>query len=104
MSSWHANNPVVKSIHEYVLRPKKDGTLGRRVDSQFTYYCPLYVCQACSRYGSGRQVQYRSMMDRTLCMGCWNRLKPVERRQRQLDEIGLLQRKLMRTKHANEHR
>lgn len=89
---------------EYRLRPKKDGTLGRRIDYHSVPYCPLYECVACHVRSGGHRIQYRSMLAKVLCMGCWNRLRPIEKAQDELNELGYLTRKLQRTKHVDEHR
>jgi hypothetical protein len=86
---------------EWRLRPKKDGTPGKRVDTATVQYCPIYECDCCKARSGGHRIQYRSLLARVLCMPCWNRLRVIEREQRALDELGRLQRKLARMKHGN---
>lgn len=93
--------PVESHYVEYRCRMKKNGKVGRLIDAFPVSYCPLYECQACARRGGGRHIQYRSLLMQTLCMACWNRLRPIERDQAAIDELGRLQRKLLRTRYVD---
>jgi hypothetical protein len=55
-------------------------------------YTPLQDCERCQRRSTPKQVQYRADLSLTLCMACWNILRPLSRA---LDEIEAL-RKLCR--------
>lgn len=102
--------PIVRLHAEWDWMPPTKQRRSHRLVYTYREYCPLYVCQRCSRAGSGRQVQYRSgvyaaMGGRSLlCIGCWNQVRPVIRRQEAIDDLMRLQRKLMRTKHVANHR
>lgn len=104
MSRYPVTTPVSTFLVEYRRRPKKNGKPGKLIDAFPVYYCPLYQCDSCPRRGGGHQIQYRSLLGRTLCMACWNRLRVIERDQTAIDELGRLQRKLMRTRHVDQHR
>jgi hypothetical protein len=104
MSRYHpATTPVSTYFMEYRCRLKKNGRPGKLIDAEPVYFCPLYDCQACLKRGGGRHIQYRAMLDKHLCMGCWNRLRVIERAQKAVDELGYLQRKLLRTRYVNQH-
>lgn len=104
MGRYFAMNPLVTHRSEWVPKVKKNGKPGLRMEYLFFPFCPLYECAVCPRRGSARRIQYRSGLGKFLCMSCWNRLRPIERAQRAVDELGYLQRKLLRTRHVNEHR
>lgn len=103
MSRSLAMHPVESCYVEWQPVLRMDGKPGRRLEALVIPFCPLYECIACGRRGGSLHVQYRSMQDRWLCMGCWNRLRPIERAQKAIDELGYLQRKLIRTRHVNQH-
>jgi hypothetical protein len=103
VSYYRATTPVESYYIEYRCRLKKNGKPGKLIDTCPVYFCPLYECAVCGDTGSGRRIQYRSLLDQKLCMGCWNRLRVVERAQKAVDELGYLQRKLLRTKYVDQH-
>lgn len=56
-------------------------------------YTVLVQCQSCGRIGPPKRVQYRSLLDLVLCMGCWNRIRAIKKRR---DEIAALTKELRR--------
>lgn len=86
---------------------RKDGTPGRLIEG-VTHYSPLFVCELCEKLGPKKKIQYRNdcylyeHRDRyrsgtpLLCMGCWNKIRPLVKRIREAQENDKLIRKMKR--------
>lgn len=69
-------------------------------------YTPVVICERCERIGSRRIIRYRSacyMGDGrpedytlTMCMSCWNKYRPVIKREQMLRHLQYLSNKLRR--------
>ncbi len=106
-------------IHEYELRVLKSGKLSKKCYSVWIPYTLINVCEVCGKLGPPRRVTIRndvwgwnrlSNKDYVtepkrgmLCVGCWNRVRPLVYREDKLDEIRSFIKKLERTI-ANERK
>lgn len=92
--------------------PRADGKPGKRTRLCHAWYTPLRACQLCGLLGTPKRVQYRSRCHAitdgraVLCMGCWNRIRPLAALQSAIGELQSLQRKLLREarNHGDIHR
>lgn len=80
----------------YAPRIKKNGKPGALVE-HIAPYSPLYCCDVCGVIGGARNVTCRSDVygwnrtsdadpttsKDTLCMACWNRIRPLVKRERE---------------------
>lgn len=86
----------------YVLVPRKDGKPAKRVKQEYAWYTPLRTCQRCGLTSTPKRVQHRSLCyeftngQADLCMACWNVIRPMSVRSKEIYELGCLQRKLER--------
>lgn len=87
--------------HVSLYRILKSGKVSKSCDYLGGYpYTPLRVCELCSLLSTPKRIQYRwdcfswdmskkewfkSNKDGVLCMSCWNKLKPVMKREREVD-------------------
>lgn len=95
----------VESLHSgfimgYKPRLLKDGRPStKRFDSYFRYYTPLYICEICKKMSTPKHVNYKYRLGYDyLCMSCWNKLRPIEKKQEEVKEVKKLINKLKRTK------
>lgn len=90
---------------EYFRLRRKDGSLGLRTGQRLWRYCVCRQCEHCGRVSSADWVKtwwYRprgcndTAPEPTLCLGCFNKIRPLWRVQREAAEIASLSRKLKR--------
>lgn len=86
----------------------KSGRAGKSGTWQYAWVSPLRWCELCGRFGTARTVrqrddlydgwlmELRKWQPLTLCTGCWNRLRPIFRNLRELDELRVIARRLAR--------
>jgi hypothetical protein len=93
----------------YVRRVLKNGKFGKRFDC--VWYTPLRNCELCEVLGTRKKVHWRTgvygwdtnLNDKpesenarkaVLCMGCWNKVKPIAKAKKEALEIRYLTNKL----------
>lgn len=90
---------------EWYRYPRKDGKPGAWRYRPGPWYTPVLQCDLCGRMGTHRTVQTRwdcrPMNDFrwrvwTLCLGCWNRVRPLWAAYRKIEALRKLARKLRR--------
>lgn len=79
----------------------KGGKVNRCFDG-FSKACPLYECSACGRLGGPQRIQYRSTAS-ILCMGCWNSIRAIYKKEDSVLQCRRLINKLKKVIH-DEHK
>lgn len=106
---------TVQYHFEYGFRPLKSGKMGKRYEClAVRRFCPLERCEKCNRIGSPAWVRrwwmrpYEREIDSpepVLCMGCMNRLRPMWRAARTVEEnfrlINRIKREITRVNSTN---
>lgn len=97
---------------EWDLIPLKNGKPGRRVHSVPVYYTPINCCDVCGTLVPPKKVcdrsgvwgwnfdgpkDYKSKSKSMLCMGCWNKIRPLHKKAIEVDELRTLINRLNRT-------
>lgn len=114
MSSPHIryrfNRSTIQLASYWEPSLRKDGKPGRLIQHAH-WYTPLRTCGRCGKVGVPKKVQYRSLCHQggssgMLCMGCWNVIRPIVKKQVDSNfirwAIGKIQREAR--KHGNEKR
>jgi len=69
----------------------------RFFDTTYTEATPLFQCDFCKKISTPKKVQYKYTLEFSyLCCGCWNKLRVIEKKQNQIEEIMKITRKLRR--------
>jgi hypothetical protein len=91
---------------------KKNGKPGLRVEMVPIDCTVIYYCDVCGKVGPKKKVQqrndvwgwnfdgpkdYKTQSKSMLCMGCWNKIRPLCVKQRKCDEMRTFINKLQRT-------
>jgi hypothetical protein len=89
----------------------KNGKPGKRIRFVHFHYTPINYCDVCGKFGRPKKVQerngvwgwnipkgdYSSKSKNMLCMGCWNVVRALKKRERESDELRKFINKLQRT-------
>ena len=88
----------------------KSGKIGKRIDIIYCWYTPLRTCDLCKKVSTPRNISWRSDCfywnrngrndyppdQSTLCVSCWNKVKPLVKMQAELKGIKKLNAKVYR--------
>lgn len=81
------------SCYEPVL--KKNGQPGIRTCLKLRLFTPLLKCELCKKISTPKKIQSRYVIGYDyLCMGCWNKCRPIENKQNELDVLKKMRNKL----------
>lgn len=99
----------VEAYWEHGPRILKNGKFSKRWYSIPIYYTPLQNCELCGKLGTPRKVCYRNsaygwvgnegyepLEKNTLCLGCWNKVRPIVEKQKELAANKKLLNKLLK--------
>lgn len=78
--------------HSRIRSILKNGKFGKRIVE--LCYSKLQFCDFCKKHGGPKKIQYRPHEHRTLCMSCWNKLRPIQKALNETEATKSLIRKL----------
>ena len=96
-----AKHTALIEVWDYAMPPRKDGKPRVARSPRYWLYTPLQDCERCGRRSTPKNVQYRSGLSLTLCMGCWNMLRPISRAIEEVEVLRKLCRKIEREAKAH---
>jgi len=91
---------LVQQVSWYEWSTLKSGKQGKALKWMFADYCPLVTCQLCMKTGSTKSIRprdvwgwnrehkddYEAMKRDVLCMSCYNKVRPIVKKSRELEE------------------
>lgn len=90
----------------------KNGKPGKRLQLVGAYYTPIRYCELCGKFGPPRKVcirddvygwnrlgpdDYTTESKSMLCTGCWNKVRPLCRKEEEVRKLRVLINKMLRT-------